>query len=83
MKEKNRHSQPFIMVLIVTIILLFASLINTKINLFGFETKKADLLSDIQLIKKEIKDTLPVLIAKDSIVSKDSINSIAISQEVS
>jgi len=73
MNEKNKHSQPFVMVLIVTILLLGASLVNTKINIFGFETKKAELLSDI-LLKREVeKDSIPVLIASDSTISKDKV----------
>ena len=72
MNEKNKPSQPFIMVLIVTLVLLFASLVETKINIFGFETKKTTLLSDIQLKKNAIKDTSIVFIVNDSIINKDS-----------
>lgn len=72
MNEKNRHSQPFIIVLIVTVVLLTASLVDTKINIFGFETKKADLLSDIQSKKKGENDSLTVFTINDSILPKDS-----------
>lgn len=73
MIEKNRHSQPFIVVLTVTIVLLLASLVDTKINILGFETKKAELLSDILLKKKIQKDSVQVLIVKDSAQCKDSL----------
>lgn len=73
MNEKNRHSQPFIMVLIITIVLLVASQFDTEINIFGFETKKADLLSDL-IQKKDIQnDSLVEQLANDSITSNDSV----------
>lgn len=72
MIEKNRRSQPFIMVLIVTIVLLIASLVDTSINILGFESKKVELLSDVLLKKKIQNDSLPILIALDSTISKDS-----------
>jgi hypothetical protein len=72
MNDKNRHSQPFAMVLIVTIVLLVASKMNTQLNLFGFETKKVDPLSDIQSIKKIKTDSLSELVAADSTVTTDS-----------
>lgn len=72
MNEKNTPSQPFVMVLVVTIVLLVSSYVDTRINIFGFETKKASLLSDIQPLIKIEKDSVPELIACDSVVSNDS-----------
>ena len=73
MNKKNRHAQPFTMVLIVTIVLLIASQVDTKLNIFGFETKKVEPLSDILFKEKVEKKTVPELIAVDSIITKDSV----------
>ncbi len=47
MSDINKPSQPFIMVLSVTVILLVMSQFNNQFDLFGFKTKKVALLSDI------------------------------------
>ena len=73
MNEKNKHSQPLTMVLTITIVLLVASQIDTEVNIFGFRTKKAELLSDVIQNKEVINDTLIALFAKDSTESKDSV----------
>ncbi len=81
MKEKNRHSQPFTMVLVITLVLLALSQINTQVTIFGFETKKVQPLSDI-LTADEIK-TLPLTESSvnDSACTADSIK-IASASEV-
>jgi len=72
MNNKNRLAQPFIMVLVVTIVLLVASQFNSEIKLFGFKTKKMDPLSDI-ILKGKVKNIpLPQQIVTDSIIAKDS-----------
>ncbi|MDP1746487.1 MAG: hypothetical protein Q8L90_12975, partial [Bacteroidota bacterium] len=61
------------MVLIITIVLLVASLFDTEINIFGFETKKADLISDLIQKKEVINDSLIEQLVCDSIASNDSV----------
>ena len=72
MSEKNKHSQPFIMVLSVTIVLLVVSQFNTKIKVLGFETKKIEPIADIIQKGKAKNVPLPEIIVNDSIISKDS-----------
>ncbi len=72
MNEKNRHSQPFIIVLIAAVVLLAASQFEAKINIFGYEIKNPGLLSDI-LFKKAVKqDSLYVSAVNDTSLVKDS-----------
>jgi hypothetical protein len=72
MNTKNRHSQPFVMVLIVTVILLGLSIINTEFKISGFHSKKIALLNDI-ILKEKVKHVpLPQIIINDSIIAKDS-----------
>lgn len=72
MSDKNRHSQPFIMVLVVTIVLLVLSQLNTQFTLADFKTKKIDPLSDI--LQKGIFKKVPLThtVITDSIIAKDS-----------
>ncbi len=72
MNEKNRHSQPFVMVLAVTIVLLVVSQFNTQLKVLGFETKKIEPITDIIQKGKAKNVPLPGLIVSDSIISKDS-----------
>jgi hypothetical protein len=72
MNDKNKHSQPFIMVLSAAIALLVASQFNTKFNLFGFQTKKIDPLSEIISKGKYKVVPLTKIIITDSIIVKDS-----------
>ncbi|MGQ0829097.1 MAG: hypothetical protein ACT4ON_11970 [Bacteroidota bacterium] len=73
MNDKNRPSQPFIMVLVVTIVLLVASQFNSEIKLPGYKTKKIDPLSDLVLKGKTKVVPLPDHILTDSIIiAKDS-----------
>ncbi len=76
MKEKNRHSQPFTMVLTVTIILLIASQFDTKIKILGFETKNAELLSEILIKENTKKDITNCATINDSSLCKDSVKTI-------
>lgn len=71
MKEKNRHSQPFTMVLAATIVLLFASQINTRITIAGFETKPIAPLFDVLTTPKTKTDLSNKLVAAD-VFLKDS-----------
>ena len=72
MSDKNRHSQPFIMVLIVTIVLLVLSQFNTEYYVSGYKTKKIAPLSDI--VQKGILKKVPLThtVITDSIIAKDS-----------
>jgi len=72
MSDKNKHSQPFVMVLSVTILLLLFSLFDTEFVLNSFKTKKIDPLSDIiqKGALKRVPLTKPVI--NDSIIAKDS-----------
>ena len=72
MNEKNRHSQPFIMVLSVTIVLLVVSQFNTEIKLFGFQTKKIEPITDILQKEKIKKVPLPAIVVNHTIIAKDS-----------
>ena len=47
MNQENKHSQPFIIVLSVTIILIIASQFTIPLNWMGYEIKKMDPLSDV------------------------------------
>jgi hypothetical protein len=72
MNSKNRHSQPFIMVLIVTIVLLVFSQLNTEFKIPHFHAKKVELLSEV-LLKEKVKIVpLPTIVVNDSIIAKDS-----------
>src|SRR3989344_987470 len=72
MSDKNRHSQPFIMVLIVTIVLLVLSQFNTEYYFGGYKTKKVAPLADI--MQKGIFKKVPLThtVITDSIIAKDS-----------
>lgn len=72
MSDKNRHSQPFVMVLTVTIVLLVASQFNTQFSIAGYKTKKIEPLADIIQKGKLKKVPLTHLVINDSIISKDS-----------
>ncbi|MGZ4118532.1 MAG: hypothetical protein ACXVPY_13675 [Bacteroidia bacterium] len=72
MDDKNRHSQPFIMVLSAAVALLVASQFNTKFYLFSFEAKKVDPLSEVISKGKYKVVPLPKIIVTDSIKIKDS-----------
>ncbi|MBA3971099.1 MAG: hypothetical protein H0X46_02975 [Bacteroidetes bacterium] len=71
MSNVNRHSQPFIMVLSVTVILLVVSQFNTQFFILGKKTKKVEPLADIMQkgILKKVPMTHPVI--TDSIIAKD------------
>lgn len=70
----NKHSQPFIMVLIATVILLVLSQFKTELNIFNYHSKKIDPLGDIILKGKSKFVPLPGIIVTDSIISKDSVS---------
>lgn len=72
MNDKNRHSQPFIMVLVVTIVLLVVSQFDTEIDVFSYKTKKIEPLSDLVLKGKTRSVPLPIPVVNDSIIVKDS-----------
>ncbi len=72
MSDKNRHSQPFVMVFSLTIILFALSQFNTEYTVAGYKTKKVAPLSDIlqKGLFKKVPLTHPVI--TDSIIVKDS-----------
>lgn len=72
MSDKNRHSQPFIMVLIVTVVLLILSQFHTEFLIAGYKTKKVAPLSDI--MQKGVFKKVPMThcVITDSIIAKDS-----------
>ena len=72
MSDKNRHSQPFIMVLIVTIVLLVLSQFNTQFTFAGYKTKKIEPLADILQKGKFKKVPMTHRVVTDSIIQKDS-----------
>jgi hypothetical protein len=70
MKEKSEPAQPFFILLIVVLLLVFISLFNIKFDLFGYKTKKVDFFSDI-LLQGAVKHVpLPHPIISDSILAK-------------
>lgn len=77
MDHRNRHSQPFIMVLVVSIVLLIVSQFNTVFSISGFKAKKVDPFSDILLKGKARHMPRINLAVTDSIILKDS-NAIAV-----
>jgi hypothetical protein len=73
MSDNNKHFQPFIMVLTVTVILFVVSHVDSQFTMFGIKTKKVDLLSDI-LKKEELKtSSITAAITMDTIVSSKGI----------
>ncbi|MCE3281173.1 MAG: hypothetical protein K0S44_3364 [Bacteroidetes bacterium] len=72
MNNFNRHSQPFVMVLVVTCVLLICSFLSTEFNILGYKTKKVDPIADILLKGKAKFVPLPQRILNDSIIAKDS-----------
>lgn len=74
MDGKNRHAQPFIMVLTATIILIIASLFDTQTTIAGLETKPVEPLSDILSVSTFKKtDSIAQQVVADSIGQQDSI----------
>ena len=72
MNEKNRHSQPFIMVFCVAIIMIGLSQFSTETNLFGYQTKKIAPLSDVLLIGEAKNVPLPHILVNNIVKAKDS-----------
>ena len=72
MNEKNRNSQPFIMVFCFTVILIGLSQFPTETNLFGYQTKKIAPLSDIALSDEAKNVPLPHAIVNKAVKAKDS-----------
>lgn len=72
MNQSNKHIQPFIIVLAVTLILLYLSTFNTATSLFGWQTKPIAPLADILSTSVKPLDSL-VLIAEADSVQKDSV----------
>lgn len=72
MSDKNRHSQPFIMVMTITIVLLALSQFNTEFIFADYKTKKVAPLSDI--LQKGTLKKVPLThsVITDSIIAKDS-----------
>lgn len=72
MNGKNKHAQPFIMVLATTIILLIASLPDTKTNIGSWETKPVEPLSDILSASASVNDSAAESALAGSIAISDS-----------
>lgn len=72
MSDKNRHSQPFIMVITITIILLVLSQFNTEFTIAGYKTKKVAPLADILQSGTLKKVPLTHCVITDSIIAQDS-----------
>jgi hypothetical protein len=72
MNDKNKLSQPFIMVLVTIVVLLVVSKFNTQTTVLGYETKKVDPLADVILKNVVKKVPLPSRIINDSIIAKDN-----------
>lgn len=73
MDQKNRISQPFIMLLTVTAFLLIVPLFfGTEITIFGYKTKKISLLDEVLLKSQFKKYAMFNKAITDSLVMKDS-----------
>ena len=72
MNLQNKHSQPFIIVLTVTIVLVIASQFTAVINWNGYELKKIDPLSDVASKGKTKRIPLTRKIITSAVVKKDS-----------
>jgi hypothetical protein len=72
MNLENKHSQPFIIVLSVTIMLVVASQFSAPLNWMGYEIKKIDPLSDILSKGKTKFVPLTQKIITRTVISKDS-----------
>ncbi|HET6227693.1 MAG TPA: hypothetical protein VFF27_15530 [Bacteroidia bacterium] len=72
MNSENKHSQPFAIVLSVTIILVIASQFTIPLNWMGYEIKKMNPFSDIVSKGKTKKVPLTAKVITSAVVSKDS-----------
>ncbi|MFL5763054.1 MAG: hypothetical protein ACJ77K_03870 [Bacteroidia bacterium] len=72
MTQNNRHSQPFIMVLAVTVVLLLLSQVETSVTVAGLKTKPIEPLADIMERGVLKKVPLTKYVINDSIIAKDS-----------
>ena len=72
MNLENKHSQPFVIVLSVTIILVIASQFTVPFNWMGYEIKKVDPLSDVLSRGRTKVVPLTNKIITRTVVSKDS-----------
>jgi hypothetical protein len=69
---KNKAFQPFLTLLLVLVVLVVVSLFETKLDVFGFQTKEISPFSDI-LLKGAVKNApLPTSVITDSMIAKDS-----------
>ncbi|HRG39068.1 MAG TPA: hypothetical protein PK289_11100 [Bacteroidia bacterium] len=73
MNLENKHSQPFVIVLSVTIILIIASQFTVSFNWKGYEIKKTDPLSDILSKGRTKRVPLTHKIITSIVASKDSV----------
>jgi len=71
--QPNKISQTVWSIVLVTAILLLFSFSNSEMNLFGYKTKKINLLSDIISFGELKKVPLPSFVVNDSIIAKDSV----------
>jgi hypothetical protein len=72
MDLENKHSQPFIIVLTVTIALVVASQFTTQFSWKGYDLKKIDPLSEVISKGKTKVVPLPEKILSSSVIKKDS-----------
>ncbi len=72
---QSNNSQPFLMVILVTVVLLCAGQFETGVKLLGMETKKVDPLGDIRMKERAKKVPLPGMIlseaARRGIIAKE------------
>lgn len=72
MNSENKHSQPFLIVLSVTIILVIASQYTIPLNWMGYEIKKMDPLSEVLSKGKTKRVPLTSSVLTRSVILKDS-----------
>jgi hypothetical protein len=78
MSDNNKHSQPFIMVLIVTVVLLFVSQFDNQITIFGFKTKKVELLADISTKSESFNSLIAGATTNDTIINPAGVKKVVV-----
>lgn len=73
MSDKNKLYQPFVMILVATVLLLVASQFHTETLLLDYKTKKIDIFTEVIEKEKAKMVPLPIKILTDSIIEEDSV----------
>lgn len=69
MAKDNKLSQPFVMVLSVTVVLLVASFFDSSFSIGGIQSKKIDLLSELKSEEKKAIEVITVNGNTDTVIT--------------